>query len=177
MAARATPLRPRERLLALCAGGLISVWAVLAFLIQPLWDRSEELQLQLDTQTERLNALATLLRGLPDLEQKYQEVSGYLTPDADGTQAAFLDQLETLSREAHVRMNLKPRDQRRDERVSRFAVEVDVEGDPPRILAFLDQVLRLPRLMTVERLRIASVQSREPSLRANLVLQHLTLND
>jgi len=55
-------------------------------------------------------------------------------------------------------------------------VELDAEGNQPQTLAFLDALLRLPKLLTVERVRISAAPAKPDVLRANVVLQQLTFS-
>ena len=169
-------LRPRERRLSLIAAVIISSWIVVSVLVQPLWDRTRELQLHVETQTEKLDALSRLLEQAPSIEREYQELSAYLeVEDDERAQGSFLNELEALSSRQHLKLSLKQRPIKREERVSRFEVEVDVEGSQDNLLAFLDALLGMPRLIAIERLRISSIPAKENVLRANLVIQKLTL--
>jgi Tfp pilus assembly protein PilO len=171
---RLPALRPRERLLALSTGGLVGTWAVVSLLLQPLWDRQTELREQVDTQTQRLESYRRLLEDAPVIERRYLDIAPYFEDDTEAAQGAFLDQLETLSRAANLRLNLKPRSTKPDPKLDRFEVELDVEGSQQGVFEFLDAILSMPKLIQIERLRIASVPSREQLLRANLVIQKLT---
>lgn len=173
-----TPLsvRPREFRLAMIAGGLIGCWAVMALLVQPLWDRNNDLKLEVKTRTERLSAVGRLLEQLPSIETHYQQAAVYLQEGGDASQAAFLNELEVLSRQSDVRLNMKPRTVKQQGRMDRFEVELDLEGSQEHILQFMDSILRLPKLLTVERLRLVSAPTREPVLRANLVIQKLSFH-
>ncbi len=167
--------RPRELRLALIAAGLIGCWVLVSAVVQPLWDRDQDLRLKVTTQTERLHALAHLVSQMPAIEQEYQEIAPYLQADDEEARGSFLNQLEALSREAHLRLNLKPRAGKQEERLSRFEVELDVEGSQENVMAFLDTILAMPTLITIERLRLASVPTKEQLLRANLVIHKLGL--
>lgn len=169
-------LRPRERRLGLLALVLIGCWAFLSWLVYPLWERVRGLRLHVATQTQKLDGLSDLLARAPAIERAYQEVAAYLTAEDDErSQGTFLNELEALSRNANVRLNLKPRPLRQEERLRRFEVELDVEGSQQQLMAFLDALLRLPKLMTIERLRISAVPAKADALRASLVLQTLSL--
>lgn len=168
-------LRPRERRLGLVALGLIGCWAILSWLVQPLWVRARELRHRAAVEVERLEGLGGLLARAPAIEREYQAVAAYLTAESEGAQGTLLDELETLSRGAGVRLNLKPRPATEDERLRRFEVELDAEGSQQQLLAFLDALLRLPKLVTIERLRILAVPAKVDQLRATLVLQALSL--
>ena len=171
-------LRPRERRLALVAAVLIGCWAIVSWLVQPLWNGMRSLQLRVDVQSEKLDALGQLLSQAPAVEGKYQEIAPYLASGNDErAQGALLESLEALARTANLQLNLKPRAVKRQGTVSQFEVELDVEGPQDRLLPFLDAVLGIPRLVAVERLRIASVPTNAESLRANLVLQQLSLQE
>jgi len=159
--------------LALVAGGLIGCWVLVAILVQPLWDRGQDLRLKVTVQAQRLEALTRLLNQAPAIDREYERIAPYLEADDEQAHGAFLNELEALSRQAHLRLNLKPRAGKQEERVSRFEVELDVEGSQEHVLAFLDQLLAMPRLMTIERLRLASVPTKDQRLRANLVIHKL----
>lgn len=167
-------LRPRERRLALVAAGVIGCWGALSWVVHPLWDGLRTLRLRIDTQTEKLTALSRLLETAPAIERGYAAVTPYLASGADEqAQGKLLHELETLSRQTSVQLNLKPRPVKRDERGSRFEVELDVEGTQEPLLAFLDGLFRMPRLMTIERLRMFAAPATPSVLRANLVIQAL----
>jgi hypothetical protein len=169
-------LRPRERRLALIAALVVGSYAVISWIVEPLWDRSRELAHRLEAQSSKLSAFSELLQQAPVIEQDHARIAAYLTPEEDEEGRAFLHALETLSRRTNLQLNLKPRPAKGDERLRRFEVEVDLEGSQQSLLAFLDELLRMPELLAIERLRISSSSfKREPSLRASVVVQKLTL--
>ena len=172
MAAPAS-IRPREFRLAVAAGGLIGCWAVVSFVVQPLWDRNNDLRLGVETRAERLQAVGHLLQEAPTIEEQYQQILQYLQEGDEASQVPFLNRLQEMSKEADVRLSMKPRGAKQEGRVSRYEVELDLEGSQQQVLSFLDAVLRMPNLMTVERLRLVSAPTREQLLRANLVIQKL----
>ncbi len=172
-----TAFRPRERRLALLAVVIIGCWVVVSWILQPLWDRVQALRLRVAAQTKKLEALNHLVTQASAIERDYQQVAGYLeTQDVDRVQGAFLNELETLSRNAGLEPNLKPKTVQRDGRVTRYEVELDVEGSQEKLLAFLDALFRIPRLIAIERLRLSIVPAKEQVLRANVVIQKLSLN-
>ena len=168
--------QPRERRLALIAVTLIGCWGFLAMLLQPLWARVRELQLHVDTQTDRFESLSQLMTRQPAIEREYQALMMYMEPaDVTGAEGAFLNELEALSRSAQVQLNLKPRKiPGRDDQADRFEVELDVEGSQQRLLAFLDVLLRMPTLIEFERLRLSGVPGKETT-RATIVIHKLSL--
>ena len=169
-------LGPRERRLTLITAVVIGSWMIVSKLVQPLWDRARELQLYIEAKTEKLDAIRRLLEQAPSIERESQQLSAYLeAAGEEQAQGSFLNELEALSRASNLQLNLKPRPVKQDERMSRFEVELDVEGMQGNLLAFLDALLTMPRLMAIERLRISSVPTKDHVLRANLVVQKLTL--
>jgi Tfp pilus assembly protein PilO len=159
------------------ASVLIGCWALLSWLVQPMWERVRDLRLRVETQTERFEALSRLLAQAPSIEREYAQMAAYLEPeDNEQAQGSFLSDLEALSRGANVQLSLKPRPMKREERSSRFEVELDVEGSQQNLMIFLDALLRMPRLIAIDRLRISTVPAKENALRANLVIQQLTLH-
>lgn len=174
----AIALRPRERRLALIAAILIGCWVFVSWVVLPLFDLVGDLRLRVDAHTEWLGALSRLLAQAPDIERDYRQYAGYLeTADDEQAPAAFLGELEALARRSNVQLNLKPRPGKREERLSsRFEVELDVEGSQQSLMAFLDELFRLPKLITVERLRISTAPAKPDLLRASLVLQKLALH-
>lgn len=169
--------RLRERRFALIAMALVVCWLLVSVLVQPLWDRVHSLQLHIQTQTEKLDALNRLLKQTQAVAQGYQAASMYLeTDDDERAQSTFLDALETLSQSSSVQLNLKPRPAKREGHMSRFEVELDVEGSQEHVFGFLDALLGMPRLLTIERLRISSVPAKDELLHANLMIQKLTVH-
>ena len=174
--ASAATLRPRERRLALIAGVVVGCWLFVSWLVQPLWDRLSDLCLRVEHQTEKLEALNRLAKQVPAIEERYQRVAAYLAgEDDERAQSAFLNELELLSRGSELHVNLKQRPPKREERLSRFEVELDVEGAQDALLAFLDRLIAMPTLMAVERLRLSTIPTKADQLRANLVIQHLAI--
>lgn len=169
-------MRPRERRLTLIAGVLILCWAVVSWMIQPLWSTTRAIQQDVAMQAEKLEALDRLMDQTPAVERAYETLAPYLeAAGGEASEASLLATLEELSRSANLQLNLKPRSPRQDERLRRFEVEVDVEGPQEKLLGFLDAVLSMPRLIAVERLRLSSVPTNTQVLRANVVLQQLQL--
>ena len=169
-------LRARERRLLLCAAVIFGCWAFLSWVVQPLWDRLRDLQLQVTTHLEKLESLSRLLTQAPAIMREHQELALYLeTADTEQVRRSFLNELESLSRQSSVQLNLKPRPTKDTDRSTRFEVEVDVEGSQAQVMGFLDGLLAMPRLMTIERLRVSSLPSKPDLLRANLVVQRLIL--
>ncbi|MBI4341700.1 MAG: type 4a pilus biogenesis protein PilO [Candidatus Omnitrophica bacterium] len=169
-------IRPREFRLAVIAGGLIGCWGAISLIVQPLWDRTRQLHLEIETQAQRLKAVERLLEQAPAIEEQYRQIEPYLRQEEDATQVPFLNQLQELSKASDVRLSMKPRNAKQEGRLSRYEVELDLEGSQEQVLAFLDAVLRMPKLLTIERLRLVSAPTREQLLRANLVIQKLTLH-
>ena len=167
-------IRPRERRLALMAGIVIGCWVMISWLVQPLWERARDLQLRVKTQTEKLEALGRLAAQASSVGRNQQVLAAYLqTEDEEQARGVFLNELEALSTQANLQLNLKPKPVKRVGRLSHFEVELDVEGLQPSLLAFLDALLGMPRLLTIERLRIAGLPSKPDTLRANLVIHRL----
>lgn len=168
-------LKPRERRLALIAVVFIASWALIAWLVQPLWDRLRELHLDVGTHTEKFQAMQRLLEEAPAIERDYERYAPYLqSPDDDGTPQAFMKGLEAMSRRSSVQINLKPHQRKSDKDVTQFEVEIELEGSQPNLLAFLDELLLVKTLITIERLRLSTAPT-PGLLRANLLLQRLTL--
>lgn len=169
-------LRPRERRLALLAAVIIGFWLVVTWLVQPLWEHVSDLRLQVESKTEKLDALRQLLQQAAAIDQEYQALSPYLAAgEADVAPRAFLDALEALSRQTGVDLSLKPRAERTDGSTSRFDVELDVEGRQEGLLGFLDALFGMPRLMAVQRLRVSASPGKEQLLRANIVVEVVSL--
>lgn len=167
--------RPRERRLALAAGVVIGCWVFVSWIVQPLWERVRELRVEAQTKTEKVEAINRLLTKAGSIEQTYQQSAPYLTSGSDDrTGAAFLNELETLSRSSNVQLSLKPHQPKDEERMSRFDVELDVEGSQQNLLEFLDALFRLQKLIAVERFRISIIPAKTDTLRAYLLLNTYT---
>ena len=110
----------------------------------------------------------------PAVAREYAAIAGYLQSGDDAQlQSTLLNELEMLARASNIQLGLKPRPVKRQERVSRFDVELDAEGTQQHLLAFLDALLRMPRLVGIERLRMTGVPLKPDLVRATIVLQHL----
>ena len=171
-----TSLQPRERRLALIAAVLIGCWILLGGLLQPLWERVRALHSTVETQHQKLEGVSRLLDRAPAIERRFQAAAGYLERgDDEQAQSMLLNELESLSRNTGVRLNLKPRPVSPEGRASRFEVELDAEGSQANLLGFLDALFRMPKLLTIERMRISTVPVKPDVLRATVVLQKLTV--
>ena len=169
-------LQPRERRLALIAAVLIGCWVLLGWLIQPLWERVHTLHESVAAQHQRFDGITRLLDRAPAIERRFKAAAGYLEQgNAEEAHSAFLNELESLSRTTDVRLNLKPRPASPEGHMSRFEVELDAEGSQANLLGFLDALLRMPKLLTIERMRIATVPAKQDLLRATVVLQKLSI--
>jgi len=168
-------LRPRERRLAFIATMALLSMAVVSWIVQPLWDHVRTLQLHVDTQLEKLEAVNRLLAQEPSVARRHQALAGRLQVDQTGqTEGSLLNELETLSRQSNLKLNLKPHPVKAGQ-VSRLEVELDVEGSQEKLLEFLDALLSLPRLVAIDRLRISSIPTKAQQLRASLLIQQLTI--
>lgn len=169
-------LRSRERQLLLYAAVILGCWTFLSWVVQPLWDRMRDLHLRVETHREKLESLSQLLTQAPAIVREHRELAPYLeTAPDEQIRRGFLNELESLSRQSNVQLNLKPRPMKETERSTRFELEVDVEGRQEHMMTFLDGLLAMPRLMSIERLRISSLPSKPEFLRANLIVQRLIL--
>ena len=170
-------LRPAERRLAMIAMVVIGCWLFVSTVVQPLRAHRAETQQRIQTQREKLDALQRVLAQSAQVEQAYQQFAPYLNgADGDSAPGAFFSELESVARNANVTLNLKPRPAKTEGRISRLEVELDLEGSQPDLLAFLDSLLQMPRLIAIDRLRLSTTPSREGILRANLVLHKLSLS-
>ena len=173
---RGLTFRPQEWRLAFIAAGVIGCWAAVSWLVQPLWERVRGLRSHVQVQSDRLDALSQMLAESQSI-RAHELLTEYLqAEDDEQAQGAFLNSLEALSRQTNLQLNLKLRPGKRDGRVSRFEVELDVEGPQPQLMAFLDALLNMPKAIAFERLRISTVPAKADALRATLVLQKLTFH-
>jgi len=168
--------RPRERRLTLMAAAVVGCWVVVSWVVQPLWDRVQELRLHLQTQSEKLAMLHQLLAQAPPTAEESSQVASSAAPQSiEEERGAFLSELEALSRANHLQLHLKPKPIRREGQISRFDVELEVEGSQQSLLAFLDALFDMRKLLSLERLRIASMPTKDNTLRAHLVIERLLL--
>ena len=170
-------LRPAERRLALIAIVVIGCWLVVSLVLHPLMAHRDVVRQQVETQSEKLDALYRVLSQADDVDQIYQQYAPYLDgADGEPAHGIFFSELESLARASGVTMNLKPRPGKTEGRVSRLEVELDVEGPQASLLAFLDSILQMPRLVAIDRLRLSTTPAKEGVLRANLVLRKLSVS-
>lgn len=172
------PKRPRERRLAISAGVLIGCWVLVSVVLEPLWDRMRDSQALLAGQQEKLGAISRLIEQAPEVEAQYRQVAPLLQgaeQPADAAQESFLNTLEQLSRDAGVTLNLKPQPMKRDAKAQRFEVELDVEGPQAQVLGFMDTLLGMPSLISIERVRMSVVPARTDLVRALIVIQNVAI--
>jgi Tfp pilus assembly protein PilO len=170
-------LRPRERRLAFIAAMVLLSWGVVSWIVQPLWDRVRDLQLRVETQLEKLEAVNRLLAQEPSVSRRHQALAGHLpAPGDERAEGSLLHELEALSSRSNLKLNLKPHPLKPGERIGRLEVELDVEGSQEKLLGFLDELFNLPRLVAIDRLRISSIPTKAQQLRATLLIQQLTLH-
>ena len=168
--------RPRERRLAFIAALFLLSFGVVSWVVQPLWDRVRDLHLQVDTQLEKLEAINRLLVQESSVSRRHQALASHLPADSgEQAEGLLLHELEALSTRSNLKLNLKPHQVRAGDRTSRLEVELDVEGAQDKLLSFLDDLLEMPRLVAIERLRISSIPAKEQQLRATVLVQQVSL--
>jgi len=168
-------LKPREKRLLYAALLLAGCWAVVGFLLEPLWHRASALNHEVMLQTEKLEALNQIVQRSASIERRYQVIEPYLSEYSEEAGArTLLEELEILSRRLTIPLNLKPRPAPR-RGAKTFDVEVDLEGSQKQIFAFLDNVLAMPQLILIQRLSISAIPRKPNLLRANLVIQQIQL--
>lgn len=174
---RRIAFQSRERRLLIVAGLVIGSWAYISGMVQPLWDRADVLEDQVSGGVEKLQALQRLLSQRSQIEGQYEQLAEFLRDeDIAVVQGDWLQQLESLSRTCGLSLNLKPRPLRQADPISRFDVELELEGSQEELLEFLDELFALKMLVVVERLRLAVIPDKPDMLRASLVLERLILN-
>lgn len=173
------PLGPRERRLALAASLLIGCWLLVGWVVGPLWERIQAVQTRTQANREKIEALTRLLEQAGTTASGYRrEVVGYVESASQEGAAgeALLQELEALSRSSGVQVDLKPRPGKAEAQFNRLEVEVNLEGSQEDVLTFLDGVFRMPRLLTIERLRLSANPIKGDLLRANLLINDLSLH-
>ena len=146
--------------------------------VEPLAGRIKATDATADAAREKLDALTRLLKQAGAITSEYQqEVAGHIgsASQEGATTAAFLQELEALSRSADVQLDLKPRPVKPETQMNRLEVELNLEGSQEHVLAFLDGIFQMPRLLTIERLRLSANPMKGDVLRAHLLLHDLTL--
>lgn len=146
--------------------------ALVTGLVLPQWDRLAELRQQEELATAKLEKLQRLIARRPAIEHAYAGFAEFRTDEPDSlVQRVFLDELEQLSGGGALQLNLKPKPLDQSQAMDRVGVEVEVDATQEALLEFLDRLFAWPRLIEIERLRIAASPSREYPLRASLVVQ------
>ena len=171
-------LSARERKLALLVGIGAPLWGLVNGVGLPLWDRLTQLDQQAQAAQRKLDRLVELAARKPAIERAYGEHADLFVSAEESMehiQRAFLDDLERLARAEQLQIDLRPKLVQDHRQVSRISVEVTIEATQEAALAFVDQVLKLPRLVELERLRIATTVSQERPLRVNLIVNHVVI--
>jgi hypothetical protein len=168
--------RPRERRLLLVTSIVIGCWFVVSWIVVPLSHRAQELEQRVDSQTLTLEALSRLLARQTSIEQHYQAAAGYLAADDPKiAEEMLLSDLQTFAQQVHVQINLKPKPAKREGQVTRVGVEVDLHTSQDKLFTFLDALLGMPKLAQIERLHISGAPGKLGILRAQLLIEQLTL--
>jgi hypothetical protein len=167
-------LKPRERRAIAGAGVLIGSWLAVVWLIQPLWEQMRELQGRIARSQQRLEAISRLFAQAPEITRRYQLLASSLSPDGQAGQQpqTLLETVQATCSQLNLQPSLKPRVAKSAQGgEERLEVDLGVEGPQGQVFALLDALMRLPRLMTIQELRILSVASRTDTLRATIILQ------
>ena len=169
--------QPSERRLAIVAGVVIGVWMVVSFIIQPMWNRKESLRLAVEAKMEKLEAVNRLIGESGTIEQSYANQEGFFAAESEEVaQRGLLAEIESLSRTSSLQLNLKPKQTKQQNHADRFEIELEVQGPQAQLLGFLDSLFGLPKLVSIQRLRITTVPAQGDVLRANLVIQGFVLS-
>jgi hypothetical protein len=164
----------RERILAIAAGLVIGGFVIAFWIVQPLAGRVSAGRDTVEAQQTRLDSVKRLLGQAQHIEAAHTALSAFLIRDAQGFSThAFLDRLEVLSSHYALQMNLKPRGMRVEDKVQFFEVELEIQGRQDAVLGFVDELMGLEALLTVERLRVANAPTREHLLKGSLLLRQI----
>jgi hypothetical protein len=124
-----------------------------------------------------MDAFRRLIERASAIDTKYQAILPYVqAARGEDAEAVFLHELETLSRNAQVHLNLKPRQVKTQDLARRFEVELDAEGGQTSILQFLDGIFTMSKLVSFERIRLSTVPGKEGVVRANVVIESVAFN-
>ena len=173
-----TPFSSRERSLALLAGMIIVLWALVSILLLPLWSRFADLQSTMSGARAKLERLQQLANQKPKIEQRSQSYAPFWSDEPDeALRSAFLDELEQLAASVSLQLNLKPRPSQQEGHVSKLGVELEVDATQEALLAFLDLLFKQPSLYEIDRLRISSSASKDFPLRATLTVNKVVVRN
>lgn len=155
---------------------VIGCWLIVSWLVVPLSHRAQDLEQRVDSQTMALEALNRLLARQTSIEQHYQAVAGYLSTDKpEAAEERLLTDLQIFAQQAGVQINLKPRPAKREGQVTRVGVEVDLHTNQDKLFAFLDALLRMPKLVQIEHLQISGAPGQPGILHTQLLIEQLTI--
>jgi hypothetical protein len=141
-----------------------------------LWDRLRILDRQALAARQRMAQFKALAARTPRIDQRSQAYAGFWSEGSDELlRQTFFEELEQFAGGGKLPLNLKPRPIRREGRVGRLGVELEVDATQAELLAFLDRVFAHPSLVELERLRIAPTASPESPLRATLVVNKVII--
>jgi Tfp pilus assembly protein PilO len=170
-------MNPNRRLAVIITVLVLVVGAgLVSGLLLPQWNRLGDLRQQESLALAKLEKLQRLIQRRPVIEQQYEAYVTYRSDEPDAmAQRVFLDELEQLSADGALQLNLKPKPTDAKAALDRVAVEVEVDATQEALVEFLDRLLVWPRLIEIERLRIAPSPSREYPLRASLVIHKVVI--
>ena len=170
------PKKTHERMLAamavvVIAGAILGVWV-----IEPLIGKIGQARSEIEGKKTKLESVKRLIGESTRVNQEYQALAEFYEDQTGGVAPhAILDEIETLSSQLNLQLNLKPRGLKHDEDMEYFEIELEVQGSQDPMMSFLDELLRLRTLMLVERLRVTNAPTREHKLQANILLRQVKL--
>ena len=174
-----TPTAPasnRQQFLLIAALAVVG-WAVVSSAAMPLWSRLSELDEQSLVAQKKLIRLRELASRQAQIDHDYAAYHPFWSKASnEAAQREFLDELEQLAQADGLQINLKPRPLEQEGGIRRISVELDVEASQQALMSFLDRLFSHPSLIELERLKIASAVSDQPTLRASLLINKILIN-
>ena len=163
-------LTDRERLMALAAVLVLGSAVIAARVLGPMWDRAQRLQAQVTRMSSQLQAAQRVSHaggvGSEAAALIQQERLALQDPQP---QLRLFEELDVLARQSGVRLDLRP------SASEGLGVQAALEGGQAQVLAFLDAILGMRRLISIEQARLTGGGGAAGSVRMELALQLASL--
>ena len=163
-------LTDRERLMALAAALTLGSAVIAARVLGPMWDHAQRLQAQVTRMSGQLHAAQRTSRaGAVGSEAAALIQQERLALQDPQPQLRLFEELDVLARQSGVRLDLRPSASEEP------GVLAALEGGQAQVLAFLDAVMGMRRLISIEQVRLTGGGGAAGSVRMELALQLASL--
>lgn len=168
----------REKFIALMTAGLVLIFLIYNFLLEPMLRKVEALNTEIAAQELRwrknLRILSQEAR-VSSQYQKYAELIQFKGPD-EQEMANILSEIEAVAKGINIRiLNMKPQKIKVMEFYRNFSVDLIIEGQLKDITRFINDLQNAPHLIKVDKLHLEKESVVQPVLKALLLVSKILI--